>query len=53
MFNIFPKDYFEIKKNGVSPVQTMVAYLGGSMFQTVVDNPITSYRYLYNNMLKI
>ena len=41
MLSFIPKDYFEVKKNGVSPFQTMVAYLGGSAFQTVVDNPVT------------
>lgn len=37
-------DYFTIKKNGLTPCETMAAYLGGSAFQTVVDNPITAYR---------
>lgn len=36
--------YYEVKKNGVSPFQNMVAYLGGSAFQTIGDNPVTAYR---------
>lgn len=37
--------YFEVKKkSGVSPFQTMLAYLGGSAIQTVGDNPVTAYR---------
>ena len=50
--SIFQSDYFKVNKNGISPFQTMVAYLGGSAFQTVVDNP-TAYRQLSNSMLKI
>ena len=37
-------DYFRVQKNGVSQFQMMMSYLGGSAFQTVVDNPVTSYR---------
>lgn len=38
-------DYFKVnKKNGLSPFEMMISYLGGSAFQTIVDNPITSYR---------
>ena len=48
----FNKDYFEVKKNGCSPFQTMIAYLGGSAFQTVVDNPVTSYRQLIQQYAK-
>ncbi len=36
--------YYEIKKNGISPFQNMLAYLGGSAIQTVGDNPVTAYR---------
>jgi hypothetical protein len=36
--------YFEVKKNGVSPFQNMICYLGGSTFQTIGDNPLTAYR---------
>ena len=35
-------DYFKVKKNGISQAQTMAAYLGGSAFQTVIDNPVTA-----------
>jgi len=52
MLSFIPKDYFEVKKNGVSPFQTMVAYLGGSAFQTVVDNPVTAYRQLVQQYAK-
>ena len=44
--------YFQVKKNGISPFQTMVAYLGGSAFQTVVDNPVTAYRQLVQQYAK-
>ena len=36
--------YFEVQKNGVSPFQNMICYLGGSTFQTIGDNPLTAYR---------
>jgi hypothetical protein len=48
----FGAEYFEVKKNGCSPFQTMLAYLGGSAFQTVVDNPITAYRQLIQQYAK-
>ena len=48
----FNKEYFEIGKNGCSPFQTMIAYLGGSAFQTVVDNPVTAYRQLIQQYAK-
>lgn len=48
----FSKEYFEVKKNGCSPFQTMLAYLGGSAFQTVVDNPVTAYRQLIQQFAK-
>jgi hypothetical protein len=58
-FNIMEKlgfhpSYFEVKKNGngCSPFQTMIAYLGGSAFQTVVDNPVTAYRQLIQQYAK-
>ena len=39
---VFSKEYFEVdKKMGISPFQIMIAYLGGSAFQTVIDNPVT------------
>ena len=50
--SIFPKKYFEVKKNGISPFETMVAYLGGSAFQTIVDNPVTAYRQLVQQYAK-
>ena len=48
----FGKEYFEVGKNGCSPFQTMLAYLGGSAFQTVVDNPVTAYRQLIQQYAK-
>jgi len=44
--------YFEIGKDGVSQFQLMTAYLGGSMFQTVADNPVTAYRQLVQQYAK-
>jgi hypothetical protein len=41
---MFTSDYFKVRKNGLSPFEMMISYLGGSAFQTVVDNPVTSYR---------
>jgi len=52
MYKIIPENYFEIKKNGISPFQNMVAYLGGSAFQTVIDNPVTAYRQLVQQYAK-
>ena len=49
---MFSSDYFKVRKNGISPFQTMVAYLGGSAFQTVVDNPVTAYRQLVQQYAK-
>lgn len=46
-------EYFEVSpKNGLSQFQTMVAYLGGSTFQTVLDNPVTAYRQLVQQYAK-
>ena len=39
-------DVFVVKKSGLSQAQAMTAYLGGSAFQTIMDNPITAYRYV-------
>lgn len=47
-----PDDYFVVKKGGLSQCQTMVAYLGGSAFQTVMDNPVTAYRQLVQQYSK-
>jgi hypothetical protein len=48
----YEPSYFEVKKNGASQFETMIAYLGGSMFQTVGDNPITAYRQLVQQYAK-
>lgn len=45
-------EYFQVKSNGLSQFQTMTAYLGGSAFQTIVDNPITAYRQLVQQYAK-
>lgn len=45
-------EYFEIKKNGLSPFQNFLAYLGGSAIQTVGDNPVTAYRQLVQQYAK-
>jgi len=45
-------DYFVVKKGGLSQFQAMSAYLGGSAFQTVMDNPVTAYRQLVQQYAK-
>jgi len=46
-------EYFVVsEKNGLSQFQTMTAYLGGSAFQTVLDNPVTAYRQLVQQYAK-
>ena len=49
---MFSGDYFKVQPNGISQFQTMIAYLGGSAFQTVVDNPVTAYRQLVQQYAK-
>lgn len=44
--------YFEVQKNGVSPFQNLLCYLGGSAIQTLGDNPLTSYRQLVQQYAK-
>lgn len=46
------KGYFEVQKNGVSPFQNFMCYLGGSAIQTVGDNPVTAYRQLVQQYAK-
>ena len=46
------EDYFKVKKSGLSQFQAMSAYLGGSAFQTVMDNPVTAYRQLVQQYAK-
>ena len=41
-----------VKKTQITPMQNMVAYLGGSVFQTIVDNPVTSFRQLVQQYAK-
>lgn len=46
-------DYFVVsERNGLSQFQTMTAYLGGSAFQTVLDNPVTAYRQMVQQFAK-
>jgi len=45
-------DYFVVKKTGLSQFQAMTAYLGGSAFQTIMDNPVTAYRQLVQQYAK-
>jgi len=53
MVQLFSPDYFTIKKKGgVSAAQNFTAYLGGSLFQTVIDNPVTAYRQLIQQYAK-
>jgi len=47
------KSYFKVdEKKRIAPYQTMLAYLGGSGIQTVIDNPITAYRQLVQQFAK-
>lgn len=53
MANFFSSDFFTVnKKNNISPFQNLSAYLLGSAFQTIVDNPITAYRQLIQQYAK-
>lgn len=45
-------EYFIVKSSGLSQFQAMSAYLGGSAFQTVCDNPVTAYRQLVQQYAK-
>ncbi|EEC49591.1 predicted protein [Phaeodactylum tricornutum CCAP 1055/1] len=47
-----PDDFFVVKKTGLSQAQALSAYLGGSAFQTVMDNPVTAYRQLVQQYAK-
>jgi len=50
---MFSGPYFtDRKKKGLSQFEMMVAYLGGSAFQTVIDNPVTAYRQLVQQYAK-
>ena len=44
--------YFDVQKNGFSPFQNFICYLGGSAIQTVGDNPVTAYRQLVQQYAK-
>lgn len=53
MFDFIKRSkYFEVGNNGLSPFQTITAYLGGSAFQTIIDNPVTAYRQLVQQYAK-
>jgi len=47
-----PDDFFVVKKSGLSQCQALSAYLGGSAFQTIMDNPVTAYRQLVQQYAK-
>jgi hypothetical protein len=47
-----PDDFFQVKPTGLSQAQAMTAYLGGSAFQTIMDNPVTAYRQLVQQYAK-
>ena len=47
-----PDSFFVVKKSGLSQAQALSAYLGGSAFQTVMDNPVTAYRQLVQQYAK-
>ena len=49
---LFEEKTYKVGKNGVSPIQNMAAYLGGSAIQTVGDNPVTAYRQLVQQYAK-
>lgn len=49
---IMGEEYFKVGPRGISQFQTFVAYLGGSAFQTVMDNPVTAYRQLVQQYAK-
>ena len=49
---LFDEKTYKVGKNGVSPIQNMAAYLGGSAIQTVGDNPVTAYRQLVQQYAK-
>jgi len=46
MSGLFSSPYFTQEKNGITQFQLLQAYLLGSAFQTVCDNPVTAYRQL-------
>lgn len=47
-----PDGFFVVKKTGLSQFQALSAYLGGSAFQTICDNPVTAYRQLVQQYAK-
>jgi len=50
--SMFGSEYFVVQKTGLSQFQAMSAYLLGSCFQTVMDNPVTAYRQLVQQYAK-
>jgi len=50
--SMFSTEYFVVQKTGLSQFQAMSAYLLGSCFQTVMDNPVTAYRQLVQQYAK-
>ncbi len=51
--SLFRSENFRVNpETGISPFQTMAAYMGGSLIQTVGDNPVTAYRQLVQQYAK-
>jgi len=50
--SMFGEEYFVVQKTGLSQFQAMSAYLLGSCFQTIMDNPVTAYRQLVQQYAK-
>jgi len=46
------EDYNKIGPGNITGIETMIAYLGGSAFQTVVENPVTAYRQMVQQYAK-
>ena len=46
------EEYNKIGPGNISGLETMVAYLGGSAFQTIIDNPVTAYRQMVQQYAK-
>jgi hypothetical protein len=46
------ENYNKVGPSGISQFQKMTAYLGGSVWQTVIDNPVTAYRQLVQQYAK-
>ena len=52
MNKLFDTEYYKINESGISPFQNTLAYFGGAITQTTIDNPITAYRQLVQQYAK-